>query len=264
LDGEAISSGCRRNEIPATFMANFRKMSLLPKNTVIHKPTPKGQVRAFDLHSVENVFMFNDWNLYLDSQIDTFKKAVGVVEDYEEDNCSYYTSEYSDDEYEEIDNSFPHITLDITRLFGSNMWLDLLSVVKKFQNDFSFKLNHSIRTIEESIERYGVNGLSLSFNGGKDCTVLLHLLYAIIHKCELPKKIPIKALYVQPDDPFEEVEEFVYESVERYELDLETIRDGMKVALGKFLQNNPKTKAILIGTRKTDPHGGTILTYFNK
>jgi FAD synthetase len=102
------------------------------------------------------------------------------------------------------------------------------------------------------------NGVSLSFNGGKDCVVLLHLFAAAYYKYfqdfdEMPK---IQALYITHPNPFPEVEEFIKECVDRYFLDMITIEDQMKLALTKYSEQRPEIKAILVGTRRNDPHGG--------
>lgn len=63
--------------------------------------------------------------------------------------------------------------------------------------------------------------MALSFNGGKDCTVLLHLLYAARqeyereHPLETQKPTRIKTLYVAYANSFPEVDEFVEYCEER-------------------------------------------------
>ena len=42
------------------------------------------------------------------------------------------------------------------------------------------KIKDSLQIINKSIDDYGVNGISLSFNGGKDCTVILYLLRYVL------------------------------------------------------------------------------------
>ena len=40
----------------------------------------------------------------------------------------------------------------------------------------------SIDLIQETLIRYKCRGVALSFNGGKDCTVILHLLFAALFR----------------------------------------------------------------------------------
>ncbi|RIA89860.1 hypothetical protein C1645_771250 [Glomus cerebriforme] len=128
----------------------------------------------------------------------------------------------------------------------------------------SEKITHALDVMEESLKRYGPNGVSLSFNGGKDCVVLLHLFAAVYYKYfqDSDDEIPnIQALYITSPNPFPEVEEFVKECIDRYCLDLITIEGDMKPALEKYLEQRPGVKAILVGTRRNDPHGGKLAEF---
>ena len=40
------------------------------------------------------------------------------------------------------------------------------------------KVAAALRTIEEALDRYSLAQLCVGFNGGKDCTALLHLVHA--------------------------------------------------------------------------------------
>ncbi len=82
-------------------------------------------------------------------------------------------------------------------------------------------LEEALSVITEAMDVYGPEGLALSFNGGKDCTVLLHLLsearrrYAAAHPDSFPGG-RIKVLLV--DDPKEslpQVELFIQYCVQR-------------------------------------------------
>jgi len=105
---------------------------------------------------------------------------------------------------------------------------------------------------------------------------------------------PIKSVYVRCTSPFPQVEEFVHACAVRYNLDLVRVDGDMKMALSEYLeilknqqQSLPSkvnghtngngnananghledgtelpVKAILVGTRRGDPHGAT-LDYFS-
>ncbi|XP_053133483.1 FAD synthase isoform X2 [Hemicordylus capensis] len=45
------------------------------------------------------------------------------------------------------------------------------------------KVAVAIRTIEEALDRYVLSKLCVGFNGGKDCTALLHLFHAAVQRC---------------------------------------------------------------------------------
>ncbi|KAJ3047006.1 hypothetical protein HK097_000322 [Rhizophlyctis rosea] len=134
--------------------------------------------------------------------------------------------------------------------------------------DVVARIADSMNTIRQAINRYGPQHVALSFNGGKDCTVLLHLLYAARqeyarNRGEDPSTVPIKTLYVTHANPFPEVDEFVDFAVTRYHLDMVKIYGPMKQSIQAFLDKNPEVEAILIGTRRTDPFG-EFLTNFQK
>jgi FAD synthetase len=58
--------------------------------------------------------------------------------------------------------------------------------------------------------------------------------------------------------PFPQVETFVAVCAKRYRLDLEAVEGGMKDALQTYLEAHNTIKAVLVGTRRNDPHGGKI------
>lgn len=105
--------------------------------------------------------------------------------------------------------------------------------------------------------------LSLAYNGGKDCLVLLILYLFALHKRGLAQvsnpssKIDtaVQCCYIQDAHPFPEVEEFVAKSIKIYSLALLEYAKPMKAAFHDYLQDAPSVKAILVGTRRTDPHG---------
>jgi FAD synthetase len=125
--------------------------------------------------------------------------------------------------------------------------------------------------------RTSFSNLSLSYNGGKDCLVLLILYLAALHthfnsvtptldrRKPFPTSIP--SIYARPADPFPAVTAFVASSSHRYHLDLTThvysktvsFRDAFAI----YLAEKKEVKAIFVGTRRTDPHGEK-LTFFDR
>lgn len=106
--------------------------------------------------------------------------------------------------------------------------------------------------------------LSLAYNGGKDCLVLLILYLCALHTkglsggqspdADKPNE-PIQSVYIQAPHPFDEVEDFVAYSVKQYSLSLLEYNKPMKAAFADYLKDKPSVKAIFVGTRRTDPHG---------
>ena len=135
--------------------------------------------------------------------------------------------------------------------------------------------------------------LSLAYNGGKDCVVLLVIYLAAIYthyghasdsntppqndsrdapylngqagQFSPSRAFPesLKSIYIQSAHPFPEVEEFVVSSSQRYHLSLSSSSLPMKAAFSEHLAQDGDIKAIFVGTRRTDPHGGT-LTHFDE
>ncbi|KAL1597974.1 3'-phosphoadenosine 5'-phosphosulfate sulfotransferase [Paraconiothyrium brasiliense] len=120
----------------------------------------------------------------------------------------------------------------------------------------------SLHVIEEALDKYRLPELSLAYNGGKDCLVLLILYLCALHRKGLTPTDPnsdpstaIKGVYIQAPHPFKEVEDFVEVSVKTYSLQLLEYAKPMKAAFADYLHDTPSVKAIFVGTRRTDPHG---------
>ncbi|KAK3954886.1 hypothetical protein QBC32DRAFT_67986 [Pseudoneurospora amorphoporcata] len=132
----------------------------------------------------------------------------------------------------------------------------------------------TMEVIEEALRRYRPQEISLSYNGGKDCLVLLILILAcwpasIIQpsttttsssttKQTLPR---LQCIYIAPPDPFREVEDFVATTTGEYHLDLARYALPMRQALDKYLEEKPNVKAVFMGTRRTDPHSEFLTSF---
>nr|XP_039272114.1 FAD synthase-like isoform X1 [Styela clava] len=125
----------------------------------------------------------------------------------------------------------------------------------------SKKVDEAVQIIEEALRRYSFNELCIGFNGGKDCTALLHLFYAVLCRKYPEGKEPILSLYVKDPNPFDEVRRFMEESCKRYKLKLVTIDDKIKPALEKLKLEHPEVKATLMGTRYTDPYSRNLAAF---
>lgn len=106
---------------------------------------------------------------------------------------------------------------------------------------------------DEARKEYGDNELIFCFNGGKDCTVLLDLLMRYYREHGISSDA-IPMLYIDSDDSFEEIDEFVVECVNKYNVKLIKYKDSLKVALTHMTQDMPDIKAVFVGSRSTDPY----------
>ncbi|KAJ8426278.1 hypothetical protein Cgig2_011905 [Carnegiea gigantea] len=121
-----------------------------------------------------------------------------------------------------------------------------------------------------------IEEVALSFNGGKDSTVLLHLLRAgyYLHKKEKIDcdedlkqsqcKFPIRTIYFESTSIFPEINSFTYETAaspaayspdnmwSSYNLQLDIIRQDFKSGLEGLLRTS-RIRAIFLGVRIGDP-----------
>ncbi|KPV76682.1 uncharacterized protein RHOBADRAFT_52656 [Rhodotorula graminis WP1] len=140
----------------------------------------------------------------------------------------------------------------------------------------ALKTREALDIIDRAIAKFGIDSIALSFNGGKDCTVLIHLLATAVlrhlHRhafaddapssssSPAPTLPPIETVYVRCPSPFPQVEAFVALSTHWYHLALVAVDDSMRAGLQTYLdlkQPSPP-KAILVGTRRNDPHGALL------
>ncbi|KIK68303.1 hypothetical protein GYMLUDRAFT_35689 [Collybiopsis luxurians FD-317 M1] len=161
-------------------------------------------------------------------------------------------------------------------------------------------VKEALDVIDEGLDACGVDKVSISFNGGKDCTVLLHLFAGALgrRRSESECSSPIPAIYIAVPSPFSVLEDFIRDAAKEYNLDLfycrppqedsiETVvtpapskiirgtdymhplprprgvgkakgGEGMRQALEMYKNELPHIAGILIGTRRTDPHGSKI------
>ena len=100
---------------------------------------------------------------------------------------------------------------------------------------------------EQCLSDFAPQQICLAFNGGKDCTALLHFYAAFLdrrrekeeerkakggeikEKEESKKeKCGFKAMYIRKGNPFPEVEKFVDEMVKEFDLELITVVGSIK------------------------------------
>lgn len=105
--------------------------------------------------------------------------------------------------------------------------------------------------MKETFQNYQSNQIFLSFNGGKDCTVLLDLLLKrfLLNESD---KLGIQIIYMRQVDPLNEIESFVKECEDYYNIEIKDIKiQSMKVALTEICKNYPDLQAVLMGCRKS-------------
>ncbi|EMG49687.1 Fad synthetase, putative [Candida maltosa Xu316] len=128
----------------------------------------------------------------------------------------------------------------------------------------------SIEKLEKSIDLH-LQEIAISYNGGKDCLVMLILLMATIHKKFssttfenpvvnlLPPDYKLDSIYINSETPFPELLEFIKTSTEYYHLHPIIIKSTLKDGFQQYLdQVNKKVKSVVVGIRHSDPYGETL------
>ncbi|KAF7232299.1 hypothetical protein EG68_11790, partial [Paragonimus skrjabini miyazakii] len=135
--------------------------------------------------------------------------------------------------------------------------------------------------------------LVIGFNGGKDCTVLLHLIYAVVchqkNKCgcdsDITKETLVtnfpKLLYIRSRSVFPELESFVQRTLHFYRLPSSSIfrsslecgseckrphqcgslivyEGNIKSSIERLLQDFPDLRGVFMGTRLSDPKAADL------
>ncbi|KAJ5348975.1 hypothetical protein MYU51_011705 [Penicillium brevicompactum] len=138
----------------------------------------------------------------------------------------------------------------------------------------------SLDVVSSALKRYKLSELSVSYNGGKDCLVLLILFLAGLHpennteaqntesEAQIAAATFIPSIYALPPDPFDAVEDFVVTSAEAYHLAITKYTtlppaSTLRSSFEDYLTRHPGIRAIFVGTRRTDPHGAQ-LTHFDR
>lgn len=116
--------------------------------------------------------------------------------------------------------------------------------------------------IEDCIQQYGLPHMALSFNGGKDCTALLHLTRAALAHLGLPLSA-LLVLYFDEPDPFPDMQSFLHTTVQLHNLRTLTLTGSYRTALTAFYSHppsptQPRITAILLGQRRADPHSHSL------
>ncbi|KAL3646809.1 hypothetical protein CASFOL_009353 [Castilleja foliolosa] len=123
------------------------------------------------------------------------------------------------------------------------------------------KYNNAIYVIQRALALYSVEEVAFSFNGGKDSTVLLHLLRAGYYLHNSGNKLstgddeitcPIRTIYFESPSTFPEINLFTYDIASIYKLQMDISSLDFKSGLEALFKANP-IRAIFLGVRIGDP-----------
>ena len=117
---------------------------------------------------------------------------------------------------------------------------------------------------------FRLKDIAISYNGGKDCLVMLVLILSAIYttffkdreldrdlKCHENHKLD--SIYVSQELPFQELSDFIERSAKHYHLNQVVIRASLRDGFEQYLTSiNPEIKCIIVGIRYTDPYGSLL------
>jgi len=117
----------------------------------------------------------------------------------------------------------------------------------------------SLKVVEECFARFPPESVSVCYNGGKDCIVMLHLVHAYFQK-HFPDK-QLKSFYISEEKTFPELDQFLTSSVAAYNLQNSVFQGPLKPGLGRMIAEDPSIQATVLGVREGDPGSCYISTF---
>jgi len=117
-------------------------------------------------------------------------------------------------------------------------------------------IKRGLTVLGDALRLYGAETVVCSFNGGKDAVVILHLMRAALagYNEQTGGTTSLRIIFFEMEDEFPEVDAFVRETIERYDLVLTSYADmgfaeGLKACIAEH-----GSRAFVLGTRKGDPN----------
>lgn len=132
------------------------------------------------------------------------------------------------------------------------------------------KVRTSLALLERAIDNHGLEEIAISYNGGKDCLVMLILLMCTIHRkfcmktpnnstADLPLDYKLDSIFINSEEPFPKLLEFIQSSTHYYHLNPIIIQLSLKEGFEEYLHStNNKVRAIVVGIRYADPYGANL------
>eukprot|EP00735_Rhodelphis_limneticus_P006737 TRINITY_DN19170_c0_g1::TRINITY_DN19170_c0_g1_i1::g.2340::m.2340 TRINITY_DN19170_c0_g1::TRINITY_DN19170_c0_g1_i1::g.2340 ORF type:complete len:233 (+),score=8.10,sp/Q6ING7/FLAD1_XENLA/40.10/1e-44,PAPS_reduct/PF01507.14/2.8e+03,PAPS_reduct/PF01507.14/1.2e-21 TRINITY_DN19170_c0_g1_i1:70-768(+) len=145
--------------------------------------------------------------------------------------------------------------------------MELISTLRTCQDEtFAHLFDETVEFFSRCVALYSPNELVFSFNGGKDCTVVFHLLRAALAlhygdgTSNFDEKLYLRQIhfiYFKEKQPFPEIEEFIRSTSQTYQIQIETVEDPFKQGTQKLVTERG-IKAFILGQRRGDPYCATL------
>jgi FAD synthetase len=126
------------------------------------------------------------------------------------------------------------------------------SIIRDTSHQFHKTLKKAVDVVFDSIRIFGVEALAISFNGGKDATVTLHLLQYVIHTKQISCSDAVRIIYFYDGKAFPEIQQFMEMTRVQYGLEYKVHNCGYKEGLRQEVDNG--MRAVLMGVRYGDPY----------
>uniref|UniRef100_A0A060T460 FAD synthase n=1 Tax=Blastobotrys adeninivorans TaxID=409370 RepID=A0A060T460_BLAAD len=131
------------------------------------------------------------------------------------------------------------------------------------------QVKRSLAIVKDALGKHDMSEIAVSFNGGKDCQVMLIIFMAALYS-EMDTRPTLldgfdrlRCIYVHVNNSFEEVDKFVDDCKSQYALEVVRLPPPLKEAFDHYLGLHENIRAILVGIRRTDPYGSK-LSYYEK
>ncbi|CAJ0608271.1 unnamed protein product [Cylicocyclus nassatus] len=145
--------------------------------------------------------------------------------------------------------------------YDSEPWHDTVTKFHDFRErerhgnpDYVTALDEALEVLRKALEQYPLEQITLSFNGGKDCTVLLHLLRVAVDE-KYGSDVPIQGFHIMVEDQFPEATQFIIDVAKRYNIVVTEYPGPLKTGLAQLKNEQPEVVAVLMGSRASDPCG---------
>ncbi|KAK3251620.1 hypothetical protein CYMTET_39047 [Cymbomonas tetramitiformis] len=119
-------------------------------------------------------------------------------------------------------------------------------------------LKSALKVIEQGLRLYGAKSLINSFNGGKDATVILHLVEAYV--AYNAPETRVRSAFWEEKNSFREIDTFVLTCETKHHLDIIRYACSFTEGLNDLVQSKG-CKAVFLGTRRADPNGEKAESY---